>query len=65
MNILNRIISFLKEVLVETKKVNWPTQKEVLNYTLLVIILSVILAVFLGGIDFGFTRLLNRVILRQ
>ncbi|MDP3093423.1 MAG: preprotein translocase subunit SecE [bacterium] len=65
MKIFDRIISFLKEVLVETKKVNWPTQKEVLNYTLLVIILSVILAVFLGGIDFGFTRLLNKVILRQ
>ena len=61
MNILN----ILKESWSESKKVNWPTKKEVLRYTLLVIGLSVILAMFLGGIDIQFTRLLNRVILQQ
>jgi len=65
MNIFDRIRSFLKEVLLETKKVNWPTQKEVLRYTLLVIGLSVILAIFLGSTDVFFTRLINKVILRQ
>jgi len=65
MNIFSRIKSFLKEVLLETKKVNWPTQKEVLRYTLLVIGLSVILAIFLGSTDVFFTRLINKVILRQ
>ena len=65
MKIFDRIRSFLKEVLLEAKKVNWPTQKEVLRYTLLVIGLSVILAIFLGGTDVFFTRLINKVILRQ
>jgi preprotein translocase subunit SecE len=58
------IINFLKEVLIESRKVNWPGSKEVLRYTLIVIAISVALAVFLGGVDFVFTRLLNRVILR-
>lgn len=61
MNILN----ILKGSWSESKKVNWPTRKEVLKYTLLVIGLSVILAMFLGGVDMLFTRLLNRVILQQ
>ncbi|MBI4358972.1 MAG: preprotein translocase subunit SecE [Candidatus Nealsonbacteria bacterium] len=64
MDILNRLTVFLKEVGLETKKVNWPTQKEVLRYTLLVIGVSVALAIFLGGVDFVFTTLLNRAILR-
>jgi len=51
--------------LAESKKINWPTRKEVLRYTLLVIGLSVILAMFLGGVDILFTRFLNRVILQQ
>ena len=61
----DRITGFLKEVLLEAKKVNWPTQKEVLRYTLLVIGLSVILAIFLGGADVVFTRLVNRLILQR
>ena len=65
MNIFDRIITFLKGVWLEARKVNWPTKKEVLRYTLLVIGVSFALAVFLGGVDFLFTSLLNRIILRQ
>ncbi|OHA62913.1 MAG: preprotein translocase subunit SecE [Candidatus Wildermuthbacteria bacterium GWA2_46_15] len=65
MNILNRLTAFLKGVWLEARKVNWPTKKEVLRYTLLVIGVSFALAVFLGGVDFLFTSLLNRIILRQ
>jgi preprotein translocase subunit SecE len=64
MNIFDRIITFLKGVWLEARKVNWPTKKEVLRYTLLVIGVSFVLAVFLGGVDFLFTTLLNRVIVK-
>jgi len=65
MNIFDRIGTYLQEVFLEAKKVNWPTRDEVVKYTLLVLGLSVLLAVFLGGTDFVFTRFLNRLILRQ
>ena len=65
MNIFDKIANIVKGAWSESKKVNWPTRKEVLKYTLLVIGLSVILAMFLGGVDMLFTRLLNRVILQQ
>ena len=65
MNIFGKITIFLKEVWSETKKVNWPAKNEVLKCTLLVLIVSIVLAVFLGGVDFVFTRMLNWVILQR
>jgi preprotein translocase subunit SecE len=46
------------------KKVNWPTRDETIRYTLLVIGISVAVAVFLGGIDFGFSTLLNKFLFK-
>ena len=58
-----KIINFLKEVKEEMGRVNWPTKREVLKNTLIVIGISVVLAAFLGGFDFIFTNLLNKLIL--
>lgn len=63
MSVVNNVVTFLKEVRVEIKKVNWPTRQETLQYTLIVIGVSVALAIFLGGVDFVFTTLLNKFIL--
>ncbi len=57
-----KTISFLKEVRVEMKKVTWPTREETIKYTLIVIGTSAVVAVFLGGLDFIFTWLLNKFI---
>ncbi len=62
-NLINRITTFLKEVKVELKKVNWPTKQETINYTLIVIGVSLAVAIFLGGLDFVFTWILNTFIL--
>lgn len=62
MNIFGKISNFLKEVASEVKKVNWPTQKETVRYTLIVIGISIVVALFLGGLDFVFTSLLNKFI---
>ena len=58
-----KIINFLKEVKEEMGRVNWPTKREALKNTLIVIGISVVLAAFLGGFDFIFTNLLNKIIL--
>ena len=60
----NKIVAFLKEVKLEMKKVNWPTRDETIKYTLLVIGISVATAIFLGGIDFSFTALLNKFLFK-
>lgn len=63
MRLLSRIITFLKEVKVELKKVNWPTRKQTIKYTLIVIGVSFAVAVFLGGLDFIFAWLMSKFLL--
>jgi len=58
-----KIIPFLKEVKLEVKKVNWPTRKETIKYTLIVIGSSITVAIFLGGFDFLFASILKMFIL--
>ena len=50
-------IIFLKEVQEELKKVVWPTREEVIRLTFVVIAVSLIVGLFLGGIDFILTKL--------
>ena len=66
MNILsfpNKLITFLKEVRLEMKKVNWPTREQTIKYTLTVIGVSLAVAIYLGGLDFLYTNLLNRFVI--
>lgn len=61
-NIFKKIIPFLKDVQMEVKKVNWPTKKETIKYTFIVIVVSAVVALFLGGLDFIFSSLVNMII---
>jgi len=62
-NLPQKIVTFLKEVKLEMKKVNWPTRRETLKYTLIIIGVSVAVAAFLGGLDFIFNTLLTKFIM--
>ena len=62
--ILKRFFIFLKEVKMEIKKINWPTRKETIRYTLIVIGVSVAVASFLGGLDFIFNTLITKFIFK-
>ena len=55
-------VSFLRETQEELKKVTWPSRDEVIRLTLVVIAVSVIVGVFVGGLDFVFTTLLQMII---
>jgi preprotein translocase subunit SecE len=61
---MNKIIQFLKEARAELMKVNWPSREQTINYTLAVIGISIIIAAFLGGLDYFFEQLLKRFILK-
>jgi len=63
MKIFSKLFTFLKEVRLEMKKVNWPTRKETIKYTGIIIGVSLVVAAFLGGLDYVFTTLLNKYIL--
>jgi preprotein translocase subunit SecE len=55
-------VQFLKEARAELKKVKWPTRKELLASTAMVIFLVIIAGAFLGLIDFGLIKFIKAVI---
>ena len=61
---MDKIVSFLKDVRVELSKVNWPTREQTIQYTLVVIGVSLFLALFLGVVDFGLESTLSKFLLK-
>ncbi|MCD5397066.1 MAG: preprotein translocase subunit SecE [Candidatus Pacebacteria bacterium] len=61
-NLLQKIKTFFKEVKIEMKKINWPTKQESIRYALIVVGASIVMAIFLGGLDFIFIAILDRFI---
>jgi preprotein translocase subunit SecE len=61
---MTKALTFIKEARAELMKVNWPTRKQTTNYTLLVIGVSAVVAVFLGGLDYVFGQILNTYIIK-
>ncbi len=59
-----RLQEFFKESWQELKRVNWPTKKETIRYTLTVLAFSVIVAISLSFIDFGFIRVIRLLLIR-
>ncbi|MBP7061049.1 MAG: preprotein translocase subunit SecE [Candidatus Moranbacteria bacterium] len=60
---MQAILTFLKEARVELSRVNWPTRQEILHYTMLVIVMSLAVAIFLGSLDFLFGLLVEKYLL--
>ena len=56
------IITYIKDVKAETKKIKWPTKKQVINYTIIIVVLSLILAAYIGALDALFAKLLSKII---
>jgi preprotein translocase subunit SecE len=50
---------FFRDIVTESKKVTWPTRKELLRYTVTVIVTVVFLALFFVVIDLGISQLLH------
>ncbi len=57
---MRQALEFLKEAKAELEKVSWPTKEQIIRNTLIVIGISVVTAVFLGTLDYVFSRLAER-----
>jgi len=62
MNFVSKIVSFLKEVRLEIKKVNWLTRQEVLRHTIVVVLFSLVVSVYLGALDYIFQWILGVIV---
>lgn len=52
----NIVTNYIKSSLQELSKVSWPTKSQAIKLTFIVFIFCMIMAVFIGGIDFGFNE---------
>lgn len=53
---------FLREVRMELKKVTWPSRKQTIGSTAVVLLLVILVSIFLGVVDFGLSSLVRIVI---
>jgi len=49
-------VAFVNEVIAELKKVTWPARSETIKLTAVVIVISVIVGAFIGGLDSLFVK---------
>ena len=51
-------LSFFAEAVDELKKAHWPTRRETVRLSMLVLVVCLIVGAILGAMDYGFTRLI-------
>ncbi len=61
---MTRLVAFLRDVKIELARVSWPTRKQTIQYTLIVIIMSAAVALFLGAWDSIFSFVLDKFVLK-
>lgn len=59
---VEKVKNFISEVKIETKKVNYPTKDELIGSTWIVVITVIIIAIFLGMIDFGLSKIIKVIV---
>ena len=60
-NVFQSSIQFLREVKIELKKVTWPSRKQTIGSTVVVIALVLLISLFLGFVDIGLSSLMRAV----
>lgn len=53
-----RMSRYLREVRAELRKVNWPNRKELVTYTVVVVVSVLVIAAFIGLVDLLFSQIL-------
>ncbi len=58
----NKLVEYFKGVRTELRKVVWPTRKETLRYTGIVVVVCLFFALFFWLLDTGFLAILGLVV---
>jgi preprotein translocase subunit SecE len=56
------MIDYFKNVRAEMKHVSWPSQRLTIAYTIVVIVISLAVAVYLGLLDYVFSAIIKQII---
>ena len=61
-SIADKSVNYVKDSYNEMRKVVWPTRRELISHTLIIIVFSVIIAFFLSTLDMGFTYVVEKIL---
>ena len=61
--LIHKLIEYFKGVKTETRRINWLTKEQTIEYTIIVIVITLVVAAYLGGLDFIFTRILSKFVM--
>jgi len=61
---MNKTVEYIKEVIAEGKNVRWPTKRQTIFYTIAVLVVSAIIAYYLGLLDFLFSKGLGILLIK-
>ena len=53
---------FIGELRQEFKRINWPSRQETIKMSTIVIVISLVVAAFLGALDFLFLTVIERLV---
>jgi preprotein translocase subunit SecE len=56
---MSRLGEYLKETKAELKHVSWPTKNQAVLFTVIVVVFSIAVAIFLGAFDYIFAMILK------
>lgn len=59
---MNKVTKFIKQAIIEFKKIEWPTRKQTIHLTGLVIGVSVIVSLYVSGLDYVFTKAIELIL---
>ncbi|WP_319542758.1 preprotein translocase subunit SecE [uncultured Pseudodesulfovibrio sp.] len=59
---IKELIQFFEESKVEIKKVVWPSRKETVTTCIAVLVVSVVIAIYLGVVDLAFSKIVETVL---
>ncbi len=58
----NRVQRYFRETIGELRKVNWPTRREAINLTIVVLIVTFSMSVLLGILDFIYNQIFRLIL---
>lgn len=59
---MKQFIKYVKSTTVELKQVSWPSQRQAIMYTALVVGISAVVALYVGAFDYVFSQFINSLI---
>jgi len=60
---MNRFINYIKDTRGELVHVSWPTRRQAMTFTVIVVIISILTSVFLGFFDYVLSLIMQKFVL--